>query len=182
LKFKFYKTTPEQEIPVPVLFCIGKHTIKRKGRESMAITTTRTGTTGSIVKGMTVGAIISFIITIIGSIMIASCLNLEKITWEEAGYWIMGMLFLAAFIGGKGAHAVIKRQRIAVSLMTSFLYWGILLCTTALFFGGNFGPLFETAAIILAGCISSSIFRNSFSKNNRRKNNRFIVKLNKKTA
>ncbi len=148
----------------------------------MAITTTRTGTTGSIVKGMTIAAIISFMITIIGSIMIASCLNLEKITWEQAGYWIMGMLFLAAFIGGKSAHAVIKRQRIVVSLMTSLLYWGILLCTTALFFGGKFSPLFETAAIIFAGCITSSMDLTSFSKNNKRKNNRFIVKLNKKTA
>ena len=148
----------------------------------MTITTTRTGTAGSIVKGMTVAATISIMITIIGSIMIASCLNREKITWEEAGYWIMGMLFLAAFWGGKSAHTIIKRQRIAVSLMTSLLYWGILLCTTALFFGGNFGPLFETAGIILAGCMTSSIVMTSFSKNNRRKNNRFIVKLNKKTA
>ena len=147
----------------------------------MAIATTRTGTAGSIAKGMTVAATISIMITIIGSAIIASCLNFEKITWDEAGYWIMGMLFLAAFISAKSAHAVIKRQRIAISLMTSLLYWGILLFTTALFFGGNFGPLFETAAIILAGCITSSMVMTSFSKNNRRKNKRFIVKLNKKT-
>ena len=148
----------------------------------MAITATRTGTAGSIAKGMTISATISIMITIIGSAMIASCLNFEKITWEEAGYWIMGMLFLAAFICGISAHAVIKRQRFAVSLLASFLYWGILLCTTALFFGGNFGPLFETAAIILSGCITSSMVMTSFSKNNKRKNNRFIVKLNKKTT
>ena len=148
----------------------------------MAITTTRTGTAGSIVKGITIATTSSIMITIVGSAMIAACINLEKITWEEAGYWIMGMLFLAAFVSGKIAHVIIKRQRIAVSLMTSFLYWGILLCTTALFFGGDFGPLFETAAIILAGCITSSMILTSFSKNNKRKNNRIIVKLNKKSA
>ena len=148
----------------------------------MAITTTQTGTAGSIARGMAIAATISITITIIGSAMIAFCINLEKITWEEAGYWIMGMLFLAAFVGGKVAHVIIKRQQIAVSLMTSFLYWGILLCTTALFFGGNFGPLLETAAIILAGCITSSMVLTPFSKNNKRKNNRIIVKLNKKSA
>ena len=148
----------------------------------MAITTTRTGTAGSIAKGMTIAATISIMITIIGSTIIASCLYFEKITWEYAGYWIMGMLFLASFIGGKSAHAVIKRQRIAVSLMASLLYWGILLCTTALFFGGNFGPMLETAAIILAGCITSAVVLTTPSKNNRRKNNQTLVKLNKKAV
>ena len=146
----------------------------------MPITANRTGITVSIMKGISIAVAISLIITIIFSIIIASYLHFERITWHEAGYWIIGMLYLSAFAGGKCAYAVIKRQRIALSLMTGFLFWGTLLCITALFFGGNLEAVWETAGIIAAGCGTSAMFP-AFSEKNKRKRNRTTVKLNKKS-
>ena len=142
-------------------------------------TSAPTGKAVSIFKGMMIAGTVSITTTIMLTATIANYLNKEKITWEEAGYWIMLMLFLSAFSGGKCAYATIKRQKIAVSLMSGFLYWGILLCCTALFFGGNYDALLETSGIIVAGCLTAALLFPSFPKNNRRNRKRSIVKFNK---
>ena len=111
----------------------------------------RSGKTGSIAEGLLFSAIISTAITFLISVLLASLLNKEKITWEQAGYWIMCMLFAASFIGAKTAVLVVKRQAIVIALMSGILFWGLLLCITALFFGGNWSSVWETAAIITAG-------------------------------
>lgn len=128
-----------------------------------------TGKTKSIPAGMAISASVSMIITLVLSSSIAFFLNKETITWLQAGYWIMGMLFTAAFIGSKCAYAAIRRQQLPVSVMSGILYWGILLSITALFFGGNFGSIWETAAIILAGSCSSALFSKPIHRNRRTK-------------
>lgn len=110
-----------------------------------------TGKTNSVPGGLAIAAFVSMMITFTLSAIIAGLLNTEKITWMQAGYWIMGMLFLASFVGGECAFVSIKRQRFAISIMSGVLYWGLLLCVTALFFGGDFGAVWETAGIIGAG-------------------------------
>ena len=111
-----------------------------------------TGKAGAVPSGILTGGIVSMIITLLFSGVIAYALSDEKMTWQDAGYWIMGMLFAASYTGAKCSYMLIKRQRGPVSLMTGFLYWGMLLCTTALFFGGNYSSLWETVGIIVAGC------------------------------
>lgn len=148
---------PGQEIPVPVLFYTGHRNIYGKGRSTMTNTVKHTGKAWSIPGGMMISALISIITTFIFSVIIATFLYSEKITWEQAGYWIMGVLFTASFLGGKCAYAAIKRQRMIVSLMSGLLYWGILLCITALFFGGQFEAVGETAAIIGAGAGTAAL-------------------------
>lgn len=123
------------------------------------------GKAKSIPAGMAIAVSVSMLVTFGGSAVLAGALHAEKVTWEQAGYWIMGMLFLSAFLGAKCAFAVIKRQRGAVSMMLGVLYWGILLCLTALFFGGRFGAVWETAGVIAAGCGTSALI---FRSNNKR--------------
>lgn len=112
---------------------------------------TNTGKSLSFPGGMTVSGITSMSITILASVIIAQMLDSGQITWEQSGYWIMGMLLLSAFLGAKAAIVTIKRQKLAVSMMSGILYWGIMLCVTALFFGGNYDAVLETAALIIAG-------------------------------
>ena len=69
----------------------------------------------------------------------------------------MGMLFISSFIGSKCAYISIKRQKFTISMMAGTLYWGLLLCLTALFFGGDFSAMWETAGIIAAGAGSSAL-------------------------
>lgn len=112
---------------------------------------TNTGKSLSFPGGMTVSGITSMSITILASVIIAQMLDSGQITWEQSGYWIMGMLLLSAFLGAKAAIVTIKRQKLAVSMMSGILYWGIMICVTALFFGGNYDAVLETAALIIAG-------------------------------
>ena len=110
-----------------------------------------TGKSMSVPGGLVLSGTISMGITLLISILLAKLLDSQKLGWEQTGYWIMVMLFAAAFAGGKVGIAAIKRQRLAVSAMCGLLYWGLLLCMTALFFGGNFNAVPETALIIIAG-------------------------------
>lgn len=109
------------------------------------------GKAGSVPGGIAVGVAVGMVTTLMLSLAIALLLNAERITWLQAGYWIMAMLFLTSFLGAKCAYAWIKHQRLLVSVMTGLMYWALLLCFTALFFGGQFGAVLETAGIIGAG-------------------------------
>ena len=117
----------------------------------MATTIRHNGRTMSVPGGMAIAAIISMGITLLAATVMAAMLNAEKISWQQTGYWIIAVLFLSAYAGSKGAYAAIKRRRLAISLMSGGLYWGLLLCITALFFGGNYDAVPETAAVIVAG-------------------------------
>ena len=123
----------------------------------------------SIPVGISWGLTFGFSIILLGSITIAKLLDTLVIQWIQAGYWIMGMLFAASFLGGKTAIMAMKHQRILVSFMAGLLYWGILLCITALFFGGDFSAVWVTAGIILAGCGSAALITGSKGKKNRKK-------------
>ena len=117
------------------------------------------GRAASVPAGMAMAAAASMILTAILSVLIAYFMNQGKISWEQAGYWIMAMLFISAFVGGKLAYSAVKRQRLFVSFMSGIIYWGLLLCIKALFWGGNYGPIWETAGIIGAGCLTSALLK-----------------------
>jgi len=116
-----------------------------------------TGKAKSIPGGLAMSGLISMVITFVLCAAIAGFLEAEKITWTHAGYWIMGMLYLSSFVGSKFAVMFIKRQKLTIIIMTSILYWGLLLCLTALFFGGDFSAIWETAGIIAAGAGSAAL-------------------------
>lgn len=119
----------------------------------------QTGKTRSAAGGLSIAAAVSMTVTLAFSAAIAYVLSTEKITWQQAGYWIMGMLFAASFLGGKCAYGSVKRQCFLMSALSGLLYWGLLLCISALFFGGNFGAVWETAGIIAAGAATAGLLR-----------------------
>lgn len=121
----------------------------------MSTTKLQTGKASSVTGGLITAASVSLTTTLILTAAIAYLLNKETVSWSQAGYLIMGMLFLAAFLGGKIAYSRIRRQRFVVALMSGLLYWGILLAVTALFIGGQVDAVLETAGIIGAGCGTS---------------------------
>ena len=129
------------------------------------------GKSMSVPGGLALAAAVSISVTAAVSGGIAYFINSEKITWIQAGYWIMGMLFAASFLGAKSAYAAIRRQRLMVSALSGLVYWGLLLCVTALFFGGDYEAVGETAGIILAGTGCAAILTpkktNHFRKKHR---------------
>lgn len=105
----------------------------------------------SVPAALMISASVSIILTLLLSAFIAYGLNTEYISWEQAGYWIMGMLLITSFIGCKYTISALKRQKIVVSALSGILYWGILLLITALFFGGDYDAEWVTAGVIMAG-------------------------------
>lgn len=131
-----------------------------------------TGKAYSVSGGMAMSALINLIVTILWSLVIAYLMNKETITWQQAGYWIMGGIFCASFLGAKTAFIFIKRQRLLISLMSGILYWGILLCITALFFGGNCEAVLETAGIITSGSVTAALLTMPHTAQKHRKKGR----------
>ena len=118
---------------------------------------TKTGKATSVPRGLGLSLAMNIIITAAVAAIIAVLLSRKIIPWENTGYWIMGMLLTASFIGGKIAISAIKSQRYLVSIMSGALYWMFLLCITALFFGGHYSSVLETGALILSGSIAAGL-------------------------
>ena len=118
---------------------------------------TKQGRALSVPMGLGMSLILTATLTITATGIIAHLINHEMIKWAQVGFWIMTILFTTSFMGGKVAIHAIKTQRFLVSFMSGALYWMFLLCITALLFGGNYGSIWETGALIIAGSITAAL-------------------------
>lgn len=109
------------------------------------------GRASSIPAGLGAGASVSMLITLAGTAVLAKMLDAETIQWESIGYGILIMIMLSAMLGSLIAMQKVKRQFALVCLMSGFVYLGILLSITALFFGGQYEAVGVTLLLIVAG-------------------------------
>lgn len=116
-----------------------------------------TGRTSSVPGGLAAGAGVSALTTAGLTALMAGLLDRETISWEIAGYWILVMIMLSAYLGSATACRKIRRQRLMICLMSALVYWGILLSVTALFFGGQFEAVGVTALLIMGGSICAAL-------------------------
>ena len=115
----------------------------------------------SVPKGLGLSLAVNIALTAAMCMITASLVALNKIEWYSVGYCIMFMLLFVSYIGAKTAISAIKTQFFMIALMSGILYWLFLLSVTALFFGGNYSSIPETAALIAAGSISAALLRRS---------------------
>ena len=127
------------------------------------------GNAKSVPGALATGGAVSILTTIIMSCLTAYLIHTEHIQWSNIGYWIMTILFLSSYLGAKTSYLSLKRQKMIISALSGILYWGILLCSTALLFGGNFNAIPETAAIIAAGSMCSGLMSRTIGKRNSKK-------------
>lgn len=118
---------------------------------------TKKGRAVSVPVGLGISLIITATTTISATAIIAIMISNETIKWTQVGFWIMAVLLISSFLGGKAAIYTIKTQRFLVSIMSGVLYWMFLLCITALLFGGKYGSLWESGALIIAGSITAAL-------------------------
>lgn len=111
-----------------------------------------TGKAVSVPRGLALGVGISLAFTLLLSGILAKMVSMEKVLWNQVGYGIMAILFVASVFGAWAACAAIKRQKLVVSLSTGVLYWLSLLAITALFFGGQYHGIGVTGLTIFGGC------------------------------
>lgn len=111
----------------------------------------RNGRTVSMGAGIGAGLLFSLITTLLGAAIIAVLLDREVLPWERVGYGIMVLLPIAAAAGTQIACSRIRRQRMAVCLISAAAFWLTLLGATALFFGGQYDGAVVTGGLIIAG-------------------------------
>lgn len=146
----------------------------------MTINKKVTGTAVSVPAGLAWGALVSVTVTLTGAAIAAKLIDREVLTWSQSGYAVLMILLLSAWMGATVSAGKIKRRRIAVCLGSGMMYMLILMCITALFFGGRYSGVGETALLILCGS-GLAVFTGTTSKRKGRaiKAKRHTVKLNK---
>ena len=110
--------------------------------------------------GIAFGVGVSMLLTLLGAVVTAWLINGETVSETAVGYGAMLTLILASVAGSWIAVALVKRQRIAVSLVTGAVYLLLLIGTTAFFFGGQYQGILPTALIVASGCVASVLVGN----------------------
>ena len=87
----------------------------------MMIKQKRTGRALSIPAGLAWGGIFSLGIVTLGSAITAKLIDYEIMEWNCVGYMILTFLILSAWAGGVVSYRKIKRQKMAVCIMSGIL-------------------------------------------------------------
>lgn len=115
------------------------------------VTKKKTGRASSMCRGLAFGGCVSLVMTIVGSAALAKMIETEMIQQNSIGYGVMVLLVAASFLGAAVALNKIKRRKVLVCVSSGGIYMGILLCITALFFGGQYSAVGVTAIMVLCG-------------------------------
>lgn len=132
--------------------------------------TARSGKSVSVPMGLGLSLAMNVVITTVSAVVIAVMVEQGKIAWEAVGYWIMFTILTSSFVGTRVAISSIKTQAFMVAIMSGTVFWVCLLCMTALFFGGNYSSVFETALLIFGGSITAALIKSPNGKTLCRKN------------
>lgn len=112
----------------------------------------RTGRALSIPEGLIYGVCMSIGITLAGISLAAKMIEGELLEESAIGYAVMIILLLASCAGAMIAQSKIKRRYLLVSSLSALIYAAVLLCITAIFFGGQYEAVGVTVLLILGGC------------------------------
>ena len=103
--------------------------------------------------GLGIGLLISMLLTIAGTAVCAWLILAERIGESSIGLFATIMVILASAAGAFAAAYIVKKLRLPMCLLSGLCYFVTLLCTTALFFGGQFQGIGIGALAVLAGCV-----------------------------
>lgn len=115
----------------------------------------KTGKAYSIPGGMGIGWLAGAIITLALSALLAILLLNGVIAWQNAGYYVMGIIMTATFMQANIACNAVKRRKLLMCTCSGVLYLATMLLTTALLFDGQYQSVGVTALLIVAGSASA---------------------------
>ena len=110
-----------------------------------------TGRASSVSGGLLVGSAVSMGMTLILSFLLALMISKEYLNADQMGYFAMGILIAAAWVGAATAFRKVKRMEMKMAMLNGGLYYLLLLAMTSLFFGGQFRDMGITLICILVG-------------------------------
>lgn len=117
------------------------------------------GRASSLPAGLAWGAIVNIATTGSMAAILALLLEKERIDWNGAGYGILAMIMLSAFLGAVVAYRKVRHMQLMVCAMSGVVYLGILLSVTALFFGGQYEAIGVTSLLVAGGVFCAAMPR-----------------------
>lgn len=117
----------------------------------MTVNQKPTGIAATVPAGLAWGAFAASSITLAGAGITAILIDREILSWEQSGYAVLIILLLASWLGASASAGKIKRQRLMICIASGAVYFSMLLLITALFFGGHYSGVGETALLIFCG-------------------------------
>ena len=112
-----------------------------------------TGKAASVPAGVAMGIISASLITLAGAAVTALLIDKEILQWAHISYAVLITVVCSAWVGATVSYVKIKRRKVVMCLTTGIFYFCILLCFTALFFGGQYSGVGETALLIFCGSV-----------------------------
>ena len=116
-----------------------------------------TGKAASMPGGLALGAGVSVGVTLVLSAIIAKLVQMEVLRQDQIGYAVMVLLITASSLGAAIAQGKVKHQRVLVCMLSGLIYYVILICITALFFGGQYTGFGVTGLLILGGAGTTAL-------------------------
>jgi len=123
----------------------------------MVRTKINTGKAASIPGGLALGAGVSVAVTLVLSAIIAKLVQTEALQQDQIGYAVMILLITASCLGAAVAQGRVKHQRVLVCMLSGLIYYVILICITALFFGGQYTGFGVTGLLISGGAGTTAL-------------------------
>lgn len=118
-----------------------------------------TGRAMTMPGGLIAGGVVSLISTLVVAAVLSKLLDSGMMEWEDAGYGILVLLLVSSALGAVTACSKIKRQWLAVSLLSGMVYFGVLMAITALFFGGQYEAVGVTAVLVFGASVSVGLMK-----------------------
>ena len=138
----------------------------------MVMTRKASGRAMTMPGGLVMGLVVSMVLTLSISLLLAKLVLTETMNIEGLGYGILILLLVASFTGAVTAHNQVKHRRVLVCMLSGVVYFAALLGITALFFGGQYTGIGVTGLLILGGSGAAAVMttgKGSAAKSKKRK-------------
>ena len=117
------------------------------------------GRASSMPAGFAWGGVVSMAMTLLLSAVLAWLIISEKMMQSQIGFAVMVILTVSSFLGAKAAAGKIRRRLLLVCICSGVVYLSVLLSITALFFGGQYSGVGESAMLIFCGSALAFLVR-----------------------
>jgi putative membrane protein (TIGR04086 family) len=113
------------------------------------------GNLSGIPVGLGMGLLTGIIVTLVGSMVIASLIAAEKMEMRQMFYGVAVVVLLSAFVGSLAAAALAGEKRLLICAISGCVYFVTMLCVSALVFDGIYENVWSTGLLILAGSMAA---------------------------
>lgn len=120
---------------------------------------------------LVIGLISSMGMTLLGSALIAKLVETERMGESKIGYCVMILLIAASALGAITAGKKGEMKPAAICLISGGVYYLGLISITALFLGGKYIGLGETALLVICGSTVALMLMTRKGRKAHRKNN-----------